>query len=83
MAFGDIVGSHVFNVTGILGLSSLVIPLTASGVTLADYVVMTTASVMLLAFGFRGGIGRVGGALMFVCFLVYNWYQLNKQLQLA
>ena len=83
MAIGNIVGSNVFNVTGILGLSSLVIPLTASGVTLADYVVMTTASVLLLAFGFRGGIGRVGGALMFVCFLVYNWYLLNKQLQLA
>ena len=83
MAIGNIVGSNVFNVTGILGLSSLVIPLTASGVTLADYVVMTTASVLLLAFGFRGGIGRVGGALMFGCFLVYNWYLLYKQLQLA
>lgn len=83
MAIGNIVGSNVFNITGILGLSSLAIPLTASGVTMIDYVVMTAASVLLLLFGVKGGIGRIGGAFMFVCFLAYNWYLLNEQLQLA
>lgn len=80
MAIGNIVGSNVFNITGILGLSSLVIPLTASGVTSVDYIVMTMASVLLLIFGFRGGISRIGGVFMFICFLAYNGYLFKNQI---
>lgn len=80
MAVGNIVGSNIFNITFILGLSSQVMPLTTSEVTLVDYIMMTAASILLLAFGFRGRIGRIGGLLMFVCLLAYNWYLFSNQM---
>lgn len=80
MALGNIVGSNIFNITLILGLSSQVMPLTSSGITAADYVVMIAAAVVPLLFGFKGKIGRFGGALMFLCFIAYNWYLLTGQI---
>ena len=80
MAIGNIIGSNIFNTTCILGLSSLVIPLTASGVTLVDYIVMSATSVLLFVFGFRNRIGRIEGAFMFVCFIAYNWYLITNQI---
>ena len=80
LALGNIVGSNIFNITLILGLSSQVMPLTSSGITIVDYLVMIGASILPLLFGFRGRIGRVGGALMFLCFVAYNWYLITNQI---
>lgn len=80
LALGNIVGSNIFNITLILGLSSQVMPLTSSGITIIDYLVMIGASVLPLIFGFRGKIGRIGGAFMFMCFVAYNWYLITNQI---
>lgn len=80
LALGNIVGSNIFNITLILGLSSQVMPLTSSGITIIDYLVMIGASVLPLIFGFRGKIGRTGGAFMFMCFVAYNWYLITNQI---
>lgn len=80
MAIRNIVGSNIFNTTCILGLSSQVIPLTTSGVSIVDYIVMSAASVLLFVFGFRYRIGRIEGVLMFVCFLAYNCYLITNQM---
>ena len=80
LALGNIVGSNIFNITLILGLSSQVMPLTSSGITGVDYMVMIGASVLPLIFGFKGKIGRIGGAFMFMCFVAYNWYLITNQI---
>ncbi len=80
LALGNIVGSNIFNITLILGLSSQVMPLTSSGITGVDYMVMIGASVLPLIFGFKGKIGRTGGAFMFMCFVAYNWYLITNQI---
>ena len=77
LALGNIVGSNIFNITLILGLSSQVMPLTSVGITMVDYLVMIAAIVLTLLFGFFGKIGRLGGALMFICFVIYNIYLIN------
>lgn len=74
MAFGNIIGSNIFNISLILGLSSQVLPLTSSGITLIDYGVMIFAALLPLIFGLRGKIGRVGGGVMFMLFVLYNIY---------
>ena len=74
LALGNIVGSNIFNILLILGLSSQVMPLTSAGITVVDYGVMIGAAVVPLLFGFKGKIGRVGGALMVIAFAVYTWY---------
>ena len=74
LALGNIVGSNIFNILLILGLSSQVMPLVSADITIVDYAVMIAAAAFPLLFGFRGKIGRVGGALMVIAFAVYTWY---------
>lgn len=74
LALGNIVGSNIFNILLILGLSSQVMPLTSAGITVVDYGVMIGAAIIPLLFGFNKKIGRVGGALMVIAFAVYTWY---------
>lgn len=80
LALGNIVGSNIFNITLILGLSSQVMPLNSVGITAMDYAVMIVAALMPLIFGLRGKVGRVGGAMMFICFVAYNWYLISNQI---
>jgi cation:H+ antiporter len=80
MALGNIVGSNIFNITLILGLSSQVMPLTSAGITSVDYIVMIVAAVLILLIGFTGKINRISGLLMFICFVAYNWYLISNQI---
>lgn len=79
MALGNIVGSCIFNITLILGLSSQVMPLTSSGITIVDYLVVIAAAVIPFLFGFVGKVGRIGGILIFIGFISYNWYLIETQ----
>ena len=79
LALGNIVGSNIFNILLILGLSSQVMPLTSAGITWVDYGVMIAAATVPLLFGFKGKIGRVGGLLMVASFVLYTWYLLMNQ----
>lgn len=77
LALGNIIGSNIFNITLILGVSSQVMPLTSAGITYVDYLVMIAAATLTLLFGFKGKIGRLGGVFMFICFIIYNIYLIN------
>ena len=74
LALGNIIGSNIFNILLILGVSSQVMPLVSADITIVDYAVMIAAAAFPLLFGFRGKIGRVGGAVMLLCFVLYTWY---------
>ena len=80
LALGNIVGSNIFNICLILGLSAQVTPLSSSAITPVDYVVMIGAAVLPLLFGLKGKIGRLGGVLMLGAFVAYTWYLLSMQL---
>lgn len=80
LALGNIVGSNIFNISLILGLSSLVTPLHIGGITMIDYAVMIGAAVLMAVFGIRGKIGRIEGIAMVGCVIAYNIYLINTQL---
>ena len=82
MALGNIIGSNIFNITLILGLSSQVMPLTSSGITHIDYTVMIVAAVATLIIGLRGGVNRLSGAVLVAGFVLYNWYLISSQVAL-
>lgn len=80
LALGNILGSNIFNICLILGLSSMVTPLTSTSITAIDYLVMIGAAILPLVFGLRGRLGRVSGGIMFALFVAYTWYLLSIQI---
>ncbi|MBR6560019.1 MAG: sodium:calcium antiporter, partial [Alistipes sp.] len=79
IALGNVVGSNIFNITFILGVSSQISPLTGGGITLVDYIVMIFAAGLPLALGMRNKITRLSGGIMFVCYVVYTLYLIYAQ----
>ena len=79
LALGNIIGSNIFNILLILGVSSQVMPLVSADITTVDYMVMIAAAAVPLLFGFRRKIGRVSGAVMVLCFALYTWYLIAGQ----
>ena len=82
MALGNVVGSNIFNIALILGVSSQLSEkgLTTLGITMVDYGVMIFAAILPWVLGFDGILSRKEGAAMVVCFVLYNLYLLNSQM---
>ena len=75
IALGNIVGSNVFNILGILGLTAVITPIPVAERFLAfDLPVLIGAS---LAFAglllFRPSIGRVAGLGLLAAYGLYVW----------
>lgn len=65
VAVGNVIGSNIFNVLLILGISALITPLVvAVRLVRFDVPLMILVSVIVLAMGFDGEIGRVDGLLL-------------------
>lgn len=75
VALGNVIGSNIFNIGGILGLASLLYPLRVQMRLLArETPLMVLASVALPLLALDGRVGRIDGALLlgaFAAFLVY------------
>ena len=73
IALGNVVGSNIFNVLVILGLSALVTPLVVHQQVIRQEVpIMIGVSLLLWALLLDGGIGRGEGALLFGLMLGYT-----------
>jgi cation:H+ antiporter len=73
IALGNVVGSNIFNVLFILGLSALIIPLLVARQLIRQEVpIMIGASLLLFALAWDGGISRYDAALMFGLLLAYT-----------
>ncbi|MEX1198597.1 MAG: calcium/sodium antiporter [Pseudohongiellaceae bacterium] len=72
IAIGNVIGSNIFNILGILGLSSLVSPITAPGISLVDYGMMIVFTVLLIPLLYTGRIlHRVEGIVLLVLYGIY------------
>ncbi len=72
IALGNVVGSNIFNVLFILGVSALVAPLLVAPQLIRQEVpFMLGASLLLFALASDGGIGRGDGALLFGLLVAY------------
>ncbi len=79
IALGNVIGSNIFNILATLGLSSLMVPMTAGGITLVDYAVMVGTAVLLLPFLMTGPrLGRLEGLVFlggYCGYLAFLWPQ--------
>ncbi len=77
IAIGNIVGSNIFNIFLILGVSSVIRPLPFSGGTTVDLSVTALASMLLFALVYRHHDRRLGkrdGAALFACYCLYVFF---------
>lgn len=79
IAIGNVLGSNVFNILAILGLTGIISPMIIQGITTTDLSVMVVAMIMLWLFSFtKYTIARWEGAILtatFVGYLSYLLYQ--------
>lgn len=77
MAIGNIVGSNLFNILLILGVSSSISPIRIQGITVVDYGIFILSAILLYVFGLFFGdktIKRFEGSILlslFICYTVY------------
>ena len=90
MAIGNVVGSNIFNVFLILGLCALIspLPLTKNNVRfdipltfLASFILFAFTSDTLLGTGSVDRIGRIEGAIMFLCYIALMIYTIRTSKQ--
>ncbi|MEP2776042.1 MAG: calcium/sodium antiporter [Luteolibacter sp.] len=75
LAVGNVVGSNIFNVLFILGISALIIPLVVNQQLIRfDVPVMIFASLLLYGLSYDGMISRFDGILLFSLALAYTLF---------
>lgn len=81
IALGNVIGSNIFNIFMVLGLTSTIRPLAFGGITMTDLIVMTGAALLFWFFGWKfkeRTITRVEGGVMVAAYVGYTaWLILN------
>tara|TARA_R110002073_G_scaffold7747_1_gene43634 strand:+ start:2884 stop:3885 length:1002 start_codon:yes stop_codon:yes gene_type:complete len=82
IALGNVVGSNIFNVLFILGVSALIVPLVVSSQLIRwDVPVMIAASLLLIVFGWDGAIVRWEGIVLFAEIIAYTYWCIRQSRQ--
>jgi cation:H+ antiporter len=72
IAIGNIVGSNIFNILAILGVASLITPLSSEGFSPVDFAVMTAFAAILLPMAWSGRtLSRPEGSVLLLGYLGY------------
>lgn len=77
IAIGNVVGSNIFNIFFVLGISGLITPIAVEKSSTIDFAVNILASVLLFIFVFTGknrSIERWEGVVFLMLYLVYLFY---------
>lgn len=84
IAIGNVVGSNIFNVLGILGLTALIMPVAVSKENKRfdlPFCIAVSVLTLLLAFNFfMGGeaiINRIDGLILLACFALFMYFSLK------
>jgi cation:H+ antiporter len=79
IAIGNVVGSNVFNILGILGITALIIPISSVGISNIDLGVMLFTAIILFPLSRTGfSISRFEGAFLLFGYAGYMYYLLPK-----
>jgi len=82
IAVGNILGSNIFNALFIVGLASIIAPLTVLPSTVRRDVPMSLlAAVLLVVFALDGAISRVEAGVLLAVFAAYMAYTIRKARQ--
>lgn len=75
VAFGNVVGSNIYNALFILGVTALIVPLSVSDEMRFDIALMCAVTVLLIVIaGLKGGFTRPVGGVFLALYAAYMWY---------
>jgi len=79
IAIGNVVGSNIFNILFILGVSALIVPLIVHvQIIRQEMPIMIGGSLLLLAFGIDGSLSRIDAAILFGSLLAYTVFLIRQ-----
>ncbi|MGO1922912.1 MAG: sodium:calcium antiporter [Jeotgalicoccus sp.] len=75
MALGNLIGSNIFNIFFVLGISSVISPLSVSGSLFTDTWVLIFISVILVILAlWKGKLSRTSGGIFILLYVIYFVY---------
>lgn len=79
IAIGNVIGSNVFNILFILGLTATISPMAVQGITVVDLAVMLLSVLMVWGFAYtKYTVARWEGAVLSAMFVAYmGWLMYN------
>lgn len=82
ISLGNVVGSNIFNVLFILGISAIIVPLMVSRQLIKlDVPIMIGSSLLVLIMALDGNFSLIDGIIMFAVFLGYTVFMIKTALK--
>lgn len=78
IALGNVIGSNLFNILFILGVSAVLNPITVQFTSVLDTVFLIAVSLVFLVPAWRGKLSRPVGACMALCYVGYTAWLLVR-----
>lgn len=79
LAVGNVIGSNVFNIAGILGVCTIIRPMQVAEITITDWATLVGSGIVVWIVSFtRGKIEKWEGAFLLLCYLAYMAMLLAK-----
>lgn len=72
IAIANVVGSNIFNILGILGVTPLIAPIRSAGISMIDMYMMLGVSILLILFMKPLKLNRWMGAFFLVIYAIYT-----------
>ena len=80
IALGNVIGSNIFNILFVLGLSAVVNPLTTGNEIVIDLIVMMTSALLLFGISLTKKLDRKIGIIFIIFYLMYLTYLVLRTL---
>ena len=74
IAIGNVIGSNIFNTIGILGISTVLNPVTVTMVSIIDITVLLFVTILLFSFMFKKELNKKHGMIFVLIYLLYMTY---------
>jgi len=74
MALGNVIGSNIFNIVLILGISGTISPLTTGSQVVVDLIVVGVATLLVFIFALFGKLTRKHGIILLSMYAIYVTY---------
>ena len=71
LAVGNVIGSNIFNILFIMGVSGTIHPIAVNFASVTDFLILIFINLITLLLATKKSLGRSSGALMIICYIIY------------